>query len=98
MRLRAVFLLQVVVVHGHVIVADQVRDARGRNGGLEPGGLRHQPVRELAAVALALDAEPLAIDPWVAGENRVDGGEHVLRFSAVLVARDRVGELLAVAG
>ena len=55
-------------------------------------------LRELAAVAAALDAEPLGVDPRILLERGIDRRQDVLRLAAVLVARDRVRERLPVAG
>ena len=57
------FHLFVLVVIGHVVVADEIIDARGRYRGFELIRLRDQPLCELAAVADALDAQALAIHP-----------------------------------
>ncbi len=57
-----------------------------------------QPRRELPAVAGALDAEPIAIDPRIAAQRGADAVEDILTLVAVLVREHGVGERLAVAG
>src|SRR6266446_1724752 len=46
-----------LVVVGHVVVADQIDDARGRYRGFELIRLRDQPLGQLAAVADAFNAQ-----------------------------------------
>src|SRR5690606_4877930 len=87
---------QIIMVVSHVVEADQVRDAGGRNGCLESIGLGDQPVRQLPAVTPAFYTQTRGIEPWVLGQCRIDSGEHVLCLAAVLVLKDGIGELLAV--
>ena len=54
--------------------------------------------RQLTAVARALDAQPIAIDPRVAAHRRAHAVQHVLGLVAVLIGEHRIGERLAVAG
>ncbi len=89
---------EVVVVVREVVEADQVRNAGARYGGGEPVRLRDQPVRELAAVAAAFDADPVAVEPGVAPQRGVGALQDVERFTPVLVGEDGVGESLAVSG
>ena len=94
----AEFHFLILVVVGHVVVADEIDDAGGGNGGFEFVGLGDEPLGELAAVADALDAHALTIDPQVAAHRRADTVQNILGFVAVLIAKDGVGELLAVTG
>src|SRR6266536_1617931 len=55
----------------------QIADARARRRRLEPPGLRDDPIRQVAAVRRAQDAEPVGVrDP--AADELVDAGEDVL--------------------
>src|SRR3546814_2396321 len=62
-RLAEIFLLQIIVIDRHVIVADEVGDARPGDRRLEPCRLGDEPVGVLAPVTRAFDAEPVGIDP-----------------------------------
>ena len=98
MRKRAELHGQIVVVVRHVVEADEIRDAGRGDRRLEPIVCVMSQFGQLAAVAAALDAEPVAIDPRILRERGIDAGKHVLRLAAVLIAEDRVRELLAVSG
>src|SRR5207249_6876958 len=89
MRAHPELHLLILVVIRHVVVADEVDDRAAGNRRFEDVGLRDQPRRELAAVASALDAEPVAVDPQISPYRGADGIEHVLRLVAVLIAKDR---------
>ena len=97
-RIHAPFHRFVLVVVGHVVVADDVRNGRGWNRRLEDVGLRDQPCGELTSVARPLHAHPIAIDPRIAANRGADAVQHVLAFVAVLVGEHGVGEDLAVTG
>src|ERR1035438_7759776 len=88
--------LLVLVVVGHVVVADQIRDSCGGNRLLELVGLSDKPIGKLATVAHSLDPQTLAIDPQVAPHRRAYSVENVLSFVTVLVAEHGIGKLLAV--
>src|SRR5580658_10127069 len=88
--------LLVLVVIGHVVVADQVRNARGWNRCLELVGLSDEPIGELSAVAHSLDPQPFSINPQVAPHCSAHTVKNVLAFIAVLVAEDGVRKFLAV--
>ena len=94
----AEFHLFILVVIGHVVITDQVGDAGDGNGRLELVGLGNQPIAKLAAVADALEAHSFAVEPEIAAHRGADRVENVLGFIPVLVAEDRVGKLLAIAG
>ena len=98
MRKDAPLHLLVLVVVGHVVVADEVGDRGRGNRRLEDVGLRDQPRRQLTAVAGALDAEPIAIDPRIAAQRGADAVQHVLPLVAVLIGEHGIRERLAVAG
>src|SRR5262249_18269462 len=66
--------------------------------GSEAVGLRDQPVGQLPAVTAAFDAQAFTINPRVAAQRGLDAVQNILRLAAVLIAEDRVGELLPVAG
>ena len=55
--------LLVLVVVGHVVVANQVRNPGGGNRRLKLVGLRDEPIGQLATVAHALDPHTFPIDP-----------------------------------
>src|SRR5208282_791214 len=78
----------VLVVVGHVVVADEVRDSGGGDGGLEFVGLGDEPVGELPAVADALDSHPLAVNPEIPADGGAHAVEDVLALVAVLIAED----------
>jgi hypothetical protein len=78
MREDAPFHLLVLVVIGHVVVADQVDDRGRRNRRLEDVGLGDQPRAQLTAVTRPLDAQPIAIDPLVAAHRRAQAIEDIL--------------------
>src|ERR1700752_4879048 len=88
--------LLVLVVVGHVVVADQIRDSCGGNRRLELVGLSDKPIGELATVAHSLDSQTLSIDPQVAPHRRAYSLENVLSFVTVLVVKHGIGKLLAV--
>src|SRR5215813_10231859 len=90
--------LLILVVVGHVVIADQVRDPRGRYRGAEHSGLGDQPHGQLASIADAFDAHALAIEPQIAAQSRTDTVEDVLRFVAVLISKYRICECLTIAG
>src|SRR5580692_12987468 len=90
------FHLLVLVVVSHVVVADQIRDPRRRNCGLEFVGLRDEPIGKLTAIAHTLDPHSLSVNPQVAAYCRTNGVKDVLAFIAVLVAENGIGKLLAV--
>src|SRR5579864_1529281 len=86
----------ILVVIGHVVIADQVRDGRERNGCLEFIGLRNQPFRELAAVTSAFNPHALAVDPKISSHGSAYPVENILSFVAILIAKDRVGKFQPV--
>ena len=57
----------------------------------------HDPVRELASVAAAFDAEAVAIEEVVAAQRGLDGVDTILGFPTVLVGEDSVRESLSIA-
>src|SRR4051794_12142969 len=97
MRKNSELHLLVLVVIGHVVVTDQVDDGGGWNGCFEDIGLRYQPRAELAPVADALDTQTVAVNPDIAAQGRADGVQNILRFIAVLIAKNAVREFLAIA-
>ena len=94
----AEFHFFILVVIGHVVVADEVGDPGDGHGGLELIRLRDEPVRELAAVAHALNTQALTIDPQVTAHRRTHRVQNILSLVSILVSEDGVGELLSVAG
>ena len=59
-----------LVVIGHIVIADQIRDTCGGNRRLEFVGLSDEPIGELAAVAHSLDPHTFSINPQVAPHRR----------------------------
>ena len=92
------FHLLILVVIGHVVVADQVGDPGDGHRGLEFIRLRDEPVGQLAAVAHAFDSHTLAVDPQVTAYRCAHSIQNILPFVSVLIAENGVGELLPVAG
>src|SRR5579863_5152466 len=88
----------ILVVIRHVVVADQIEDSRGRDRRLEFVSLRDKPIRELAAIAHALNSQSLAIDPQITTYRRTHAIEHVLRLVAILVAEYRICKFLSITG
>ena len=62
--------LFILIVVGHLGVADQVGDTCGWNRSLKLIRLRDEPIRELASVAHAFYAHALAVNPQVAAHGR----------------------------
>ena len=92
------FHLLILVVIGHVVVADQVGDPGDGHRGLEFIRLGDEPVGQLAAVAHAFDSHTLAVDPQVTADRCAHSIQNILPFVSVLIAENGVGELLPVAG
>src|ERR1019366_795462 len=90
--------LLILVVVGHVVVADQIGDACGGNGGLELIGLSDEPIGELSTIAHSLNPHTFSINPQVAPHRRAYTVENVLTFVAVLVAKHGIGKFLPVTG
>src|SRR5882762_11193967 len=88
----------ILVVIGHVVVADEVGDPGDGHGGLEFIRLGDEPVGELTAVTYAFDGHAFTIDPQVTPYRRTHRVQNILSFVSVLIAEDGVGELLSVAG
>ncbi len=87
----APFHLLVLVVIRHVVVADQVADARRRDGRFEDVCLGDQPIAQLSTVTGAFHPEAVAVNPKVAAKCGANAVEHVLCLVAVLVGEHRVG-------
>src|SRR5208282_5360259 len=72
----------VLVVVGHVVVANEIGDSGGGDGGLEFVSLGDEPFGELPAIADALNAHALAINPKIAADGGAHAVEDVLTFIA----------------
>lgn len=86
----------VLVVVRHVVVADEIGNAGGRDGCFEFVRLCDEPIGELSPITNAFNAEAFAIDPKIAANGRADGVENVLTFIAILIAEDGVCKFLPV--
>ena len=80
---------------GEVVEALDVADAAHRRRGAEAAGLGDDPVRELAAVASALESEPLGVEEVVAPERLVyqhGTGDEPAQFQGTITLADRGGK------
>src|SRR6185437_15902314 len=88
----------VLIVVGHVVVADQIRDTSGRNSCLKLVSLGDKPIGKLATVAYALNPHALPVNPQISSDRGAYAIQHVLPFVSVLIAEYGICKFLAIAG
>ena len=81
----AEFHLLILVVIGHVVIADEIGNSGDGDGRFEDPSLREQPVGQLSAVTGALDPEPAPVDPEKTPQSSADGVKHILALVALLL-------------
>src|SRR5881396_2584610 len=81
----AEFHLLILVVIGHVVIADEIGNSGDGDGRFEDPSLREQPVGQLSAVTGALDPEPVPVDPEKTPQSSADGVKHILALVALLL-------------
>src|SRR5439155_11176290 len=91
------FHLLILIVVGHVVVADQIRNPRDRYRRFEDACLCDKPVGQLPAVAYSFNTHAIAIDPKIAPQCRTQPIDYILGFVAVLISKDRIRKRLTVA-
>src|SRR6266404_506515 len=80
------------------VVADEVHHAPERDRRLEHVRVAYNPVGHVPAVASAGHSQPVAIDPRILLQDRLNAVHHILVVFATPLAYDATLELLAVAG
>src|SRR5262245_59000232 len=90
--------LLVLIVIGHVVIADKIGDPGNWNRGLEDACLRDQPGAQLPSIADAFHTKSITINPKIASHCGAQTVEHVSRFGPVLISEDGVSVFLSVAG